>query len=163
MHKNIFMIFKRVIFIFLVSSLRINQKALILLHKKKYAMWYIQIGLLAVIYHRVQFKGRTETIQHHSLQPLLLDSFHVPKHTGCHSYTFSWARDLLYYYSYKEKKNKHQTPRKLWEAQTLCLLTTRFNQSQNNLFATLPKISLSFKQTRDNWNKFEDYPVCLDF
>lgn len=104
MHKNILMIFKRVMFIFLVSSLRINQKALILLHKKKYAMWYIQIGLLAVIYYRVQFKGRTERIQHHSLQPLLLDSFHVPKHTGCHSYTSSWARDHLYYYSYKEKQ-----------------------------------------------------------
>lgn len=107
MHKNIFMIFKHVIFIFLVSSLRINQKALILLHKKKYAMWYIQIGLLAVIYHRVQFKGRTERIQHHSL---LLDSFHAPKHIGCqflHIFLSTWPPLLLLLQGKKKKHTKH--------------------------------------------------------
>jgi len=41
-------------------------------------------------HHRIQFKGRTDRIQHPSLQPLLPDSYYAQKkQTGCHSYTSS--------------------------------------------------------------------------
>lgn len=60
MHKNILMILKQLLIIFIVSSLRINQKLLLFLQKEKYTPQYIQIGLLVGEYHRIQFKGRRE-------------------------------------------------------------------------------------------------------
>lgn len=58
------MIFKQLIVIFIVSSLSINQESPLFLHKEKYAMQHIQIGLLVVEHHRIQLKGGIERIQH---------------------------------------------------------------------------------------------------
>lgn len=72
-------------------------------------MQYIQTGSLVAEHHGIQFKVRMETIQHHSLYPLLPDSYSAPK--GTHEYaipTFFYYKitkmPTIHYLSYTEDK-----------------------------------------------------------